>query len=259
MASQNYTLGRGRLFFDQFATGTKNKTGERYIGNTPEFGLNVASESLDHYNADEGIRVKDASVLLEVTYAGNFITDEINSDNLALFFLGNTTTLTDAGGPVTAEAIDGVKQGLFYQLGVSNTNPSGVRKVTSVVVKNDTTPTPVTFVAGTDYVLDADLGRIQIVTGGAITNGTNLRINYTVTASVREQVVTAGTIIEGALRFVSYNAAGTLRDYYFPYVKLAPSGDFALKGQDWLQIAFDMEALKLSDAVETIYIDGRPA
>jgi hypothetical protein len=257
MASQNYTLGRGRVYFDQYASGTFNTTGERYIGNTPEFALSVESEDLTHYSADEGLRVKDDSVVLEVNYAGTFITDEISSENLAFFFLGSAAAVTVTGGAADEETMD-VQKGLYYQLGVSDTSPSGVRKISDVVVSAATGgATP--YTVDEDYTVDLDLGRIYIVPGGTIANDATIFVNYDIDASTREQVVTSGTTVEGAIRFVSYNAKGTKRDYFLPYVKLSPSGDFALKGSDWQQISFNVEVLKKSDAVEALYIDGRAA
>jgi len=257
MASQNYTLGRGRVYFDQYAAGTFNTTGERYIGNTPEYTLNVESEDLTHYSADEGIRVKDDSIVLEVNYAGSFVTDEISSENLAYFFLGSAADITVAGGAADEETY-AVKQGLFYQLGVSDVAPSGVRKISAVTVSAATGGgTPYTL--NDDYTVDLDLGRVYIVPGGGIADDATIYVNYTVDASTREQVVTSGTTVEGAMRFVSYNAKGTKRDYFLPYVKLSPNGDFSLKGSEWQQISFNVEILKKSDAVEAIYIDGRPA
>ena len=257
MASQNYTLGRGRLYFDQYDTGTTDTTGERYIGNTPEMTVNVESENLDHYSSDEGIRVKDDSIVLEINYAGSFITDEISNENLAYFFLGSAVDITVTGGAADEETFD-VKKGLFYQLGVSDSTPSGVRKISAVTVSSATGgATPYTI--DDDYTVDLDLGRIYIVPGGDIADDATVFVNYTVDASTREQVVTSGTTVEGAMRFVSYNAKGTKRDYYFPYVKLSPSGDFALKGAEWQQISFAVEVLKKSDAIEAIYVDGRPA
>lgn len=251
MGSQNYTLGRGRLFFDQFTPDTFDTTGERYFGNTPDFGLNIESESLDHYSADEGLRVKDDSVLLEVNYAGQFNTDEISAENLALFFLAQAATVTTASTPVVGEAHDGVQQGMYYQLGRTVSTPSGVRKVSAVTVTGQTITD--------DYTIDLDLARVYIVPGGGIADDADITIDYTIDVATREQVVSAGSIIEGSMRFLSYNAKGTKRDYFFPYVKLSPSGDFALKGEDWLQIAFDVECMKLDDNTASVYIDGRAA
>ena len=91
----NYVVGRGRLYFDKFKKGSNNsESGELYFGNSPEFTLTTDSETLDHYSSEHGLREMDASVLLELTQGGNFTVDEINADNLALFFLGEKSTIT---------------------------------------------------------------------------------------------------------------------------------------------------------------------
>lgn len=252
------TLGRGKLYFDKFTPGTKTLTGERYIGNTPEFNLNSESETLDHFNSDEGVRVKDDSVLLQLDRGGSFITDVISPANMALFLLGNATVLAQASGAAIATNKDGVTQDTYYQLGQSTSNPTGDRDVSVVVVKDDTTPTATTFVVNTDYTVDAVRGRIYIVPGGNIDDGTNLRITHTRAAKSRNRIVTAASAtIEGALRFIAANPKGDNIDFYMPYVQLAPNGDFALKGDEWQQLPFNVEILKL-DPYESIYADGQP-
>ena len=82
MANKQYTLGRGRLYFDAFLPNTKTKTGERYFGNTPSLSLTIESESLDHYDSDAGVRVKDDSVLLQLNRTGQFVTDNIDPENV---------------------------------------------------------------------------------------------------------------------------------------------------------------------------------
>ena len=254
--SNNYTLGRGEVHFGQFKTGTQTPRGERYFGNTPELSYSAEQETLDHFNSDRGVRTKDESIPLQIDYSGSFITDNISPENLAAFFMGNATVLTDAGATVTAEVHNDVEQGLTYQLGTSTNNPSGVRKVSAVAVKDDATPTPATYVAGTDYTVDLDLGRVTIVEGGAITDGTNLRIDYTITASSRDLIVSKSTVVEGSLRFIAYNPAGKQIDYFMPWVKITPNGDFALKGDEWQQLPFTLEILKKGN-LEAVYMDGR--
>lgn len=255
--SNNYTLGRGEVHFGRFATGTQNPKGERYLGNTPEFQFTLEPEMLDHFSSDRGINEKDDSVTLQVNRTGSLTCDNIDPENLAILLMGDALTQSDAGGAVAAEQHNAVEKGLYYQLGTSSTNPSGVRSVTSVVVKDDTSPTPTTFVAGTDYVLDAELARIYIVPGGAIADGENLRIDYTVTAKSRVRVISKGDTIEGSLRFIAYNPKGADYDYFFPWVKLTPNGDFALKGEEWQNIPFSVEILRKT-GLEAIYVDGRP-
>jgi hypothetical protein len=251
----NYTLGKGRLYFDQFALGTKTKQGERYLGNTPEFNLTSESEELEHFSSDAGVRVKDDSVLLELTRSGTFITDHISPDNLALFFLGSAGVLSQASATGVVSNLAAVKQGLYYQLGTSPTQVEGVRNVASVVVTDDATPTPNTYDLNDDYTLDAVSGRIQIVNGGAIVDGTNLVVTFNVTATSINRVITAGNAeIYGALRFIATNPKGEKFDYYFPYVSIRPNGDFAIKGDEWQQLSFNLEVLKLDDNTESMYV-----
>lgn len=253
--SNNYTLGRGELHFAQFKTGTQNPRGERYFGNTPELGFNAEQETLDHYGSDHGIRIKDESVILQMDYAGSFMTDNVSPENIALFFLGEHAKLTVSASSVAAEVHSEVEVGLSYQLGTSDATPTGARNVSDVVITDADTPAT-TYVAGTDYVVDESLGRITIL-GGAIEDGANLSIAYEVAASTRDTVISRGQSVEGALRYIARNPAGEQIDYFMPWVKITPNGDFTLKGDEWQQLPFNIEILK-KGSLEAVYMDGRP-
>lgn len=251
--TKNYTLGRGQLHFGQFRPNTQAPRGERYLGNSPEITYSAEQETLDHFNSDAGINMKDGSVILSQDYVGSFTLDDINMANLAMFFLGDAATLTVASSSVTGEAIADVEPGFSYQLGTSNTNPSGVRQVSAVAVKKGAT----TFVAGTDYVLDPVLARITVLEGGAIVSGDDLGVDYTIDASTRDRVISRGVTVEGSLRYVANNPAGQNIDYFMPWVKISPNGDFSLKGDEWQTVPFNIEILK-KGSLEAIYVDGRP-
>lgn len=253
----NYVLGRGEIEFSRFKAGGQVPDGFRYIGNTPEFNLTIESETLDHFNSDRGVNEKDASITLTTNRSGSMITDNIDADNVALFFFGDKSVLTVSGATISNEAIDDVKPGLSYQIGVTPTNPVGTRNISAVTVTDDATPTPVTFTVNVDYTIDLDHARITPIVGGAITEGTNLRVDYTQAAHARERILSGTSAVEGALRYTEYNAQGPNKVWYFPYVKLAPNGDYALKGDEWQQIPFSIEVLKPA-ALEAIYIDGAP-
>lgn len=252
--ANNYTLGRGEIYFGQFIAGTQNPEGERYIGNTPEFVVNLESEMLDHFNSDRGIREKDDSVTLQINRTGSLSTDNISPENLAILFMGQHSIQAQAATAVVGESIGQVKKGLFYQLGTTTANPSGVRDVSSVVIK-DTETVPTTYVLNTDYRLDAALGRIEIISSAM--EGKTITADYTPAAKSRVRVVSKGETIEGSLRFIAYNPKGDQLDYYMPWVKLTANGDFSLKGEEWLAIPFALEILSKS-GLEAIYIDGRP-
>lgn len=251
LETKSYTLGKGRVYFDQ-------GDGERYFGNTTEFNINIASENLDHFDSDEGIRTKDDSVVLEITRGGTLVSDNISDENLALFFLGNVTTVTQTATPVTAETLTTTaKKGYYYQLGKTTANPQGVRGVTAVTItKSPSTP----LVLNTDYTLDTASGRIQILeTGSIVTDGDTILAAYTPVANSRSRVVTSNSAsLTGSLRFEGRNPKGKQRDIYIPNVTLRPDGDFALKGDDWQTLGFSVEIGQNANQA-AIYIDGRPA
>lgn len=265
LGGKNYTLGRGRLYFDRFtpsqvAAGISASTrgeGERYFGNTPELSMTSAEETLDHFDSDQGVRTKDDSVSLQLDRTGSFTTDNISVENLSLYFLSDgAADVTQSAATAAEFVIEDAKQGLFYQIGATPANPSGVRSISNVVVKSGVAFADTVTQAG-NYEVDEVLGRIYILPGSTIDNE-DIEVTYDVAATTREQVISKSQSIYGALRFVADNPKGKNRDYYFPYVKLAPDGDYALKGDDWQSMSFSFEALKKATNIESLYIDGRP-
>jgi hypothetical protein len=256
--AKNLTLGRGELWFAQYLAGTQTPGGERYIGNSPEFNATIETENLDHFDSDHGVNEKDESIPLSTNRTGSFITDNIDPKNVALFFFGESEIFSVAGATVTDEPINAVSPGLTYQLGQTSTNPSGARMLsgTTAPVVTDDAGTPVTFVAGTDYNIDLTLGRLTVLEGGGIGEGDNLQVTYTTLASSRERIISGSQAISGALRYIAFNPAGPQLDWYMPYVKISPNGDYALKGDEWQQIPFSIEILK-KVGFEALYIDGR--
>lgn len=250
-ANKNYTLGKGKLYFDKFLPGTTTGTGQRYFGNTPEINLTSESETLDHYDSDGGVRQKDDSVLLQLTRTGSFTTDHISPANLALFFLGSETVLTQASATAQTTTISAVKRGMRYQLGVSTANPAGARGVTNVTIAGK--------VLGTDFTVDAATGGIVILESGSIAEGSSTTVTFDAQAVSYNRVVTAANAqIEGSLFYVANNPKGDNFDYYWPKVVLRPDGDFALKTDEWQTLSFSFEAAKRDDNTEILYINGRP-
>jgi hypothetical protein len=385
--ANNYTLGRGKVYFSRFIAGTETPEGFRYLGNTPEFSLTIESNDLDHFNSDEGIRELDDSVPLEVTRTGSLTTDNISAANVALFFFGSTTALTQASVAMDTETLTGIKAGHSYLLGVTDANPSGYMGLdplgvevelnggtpavaasgtitiastgptngqiitiggvaytfrtalsTSPTVPNEikTNATPATvaaaiadaingvvgadvsvgtvynplasasdtgavvtvtardtgiagnaivfanttpasnttfagtsgfltggtagdgLVVGVDFTIDADMGMITFLEGSLIAiDGVDIDVSYAVVGSSRERVISGSSPVTGALLFVTKNPKGTDSRWLMNKVKMAPNGDYALKGDDWQQIPLSLSILK-KDGDEAIYRDGVP-
>ncbi|MBW7896524.1 MAG: hypothetical protein H3C27_15560 [Opitutaceae bacterium] len=258
--ANKYQIPRGRVYFDPFDANDA-RTGERHLGNCPAFAVAAESEKADHYSSETGLREKDDSTLIEINRTAKMTVDNMTAANVALFLAGSEETVSQTADAVVAEEIDGVVQGRFYQLGQSTSQPAGWRNVSAVVVKDDATPTPTTFTVGDDYEVDAALGRIRIVVGGAITSGTNLRIDYSKPATTWGRIKTGSSgELRGALRIVADNAKGDNRDWYCPLVTLTPDGEIPViaEGTDYSTMGFSVDILKPANA-EAIYIDGRPA
>jgi hypothetical protein len=259
--SMNYTLGRGQLHFGKFLAGTQTPEGERYFGNTPEFSMTIEAEYLDHFSAEEGIREKDESVPLQVTRTGQLTTDNVIPPNIAIFYFGSASVLAQGAVTVTDEVLT-VIPGLTYQLGTSALLPAGHKGLTfhstgpnvNVVVTDSAGTT--TYVEGDDYEINMELGRLTILEDGDIAAG-NIKVDYKVAAKSRDQVISGSSPIEGSLRFIAVNPTGKNFDYFMPWVKITPNGDYALKGEEWQTIPFNLEILKKT-GLEAIYLDGRP-
>jgi hypothetical protein len=245
----NYTIPKGKIYFD-------DGDGEEYLGNTPGADLSVEATSLDHYSAESGIREKDDTALVEINRKLAITADDISTANWARFIIGTVGAKAQIATPVVDESVGAVKQGRYYQVGESVSNPSGVRDIGSVTVKVGAVAKTLT----TDYTVDAVLGRIYIVPGGGIADAAVVLVSYTPVAGSREQVVSASSAATaGALRFVADNPKGTNRDIYLPSVLLKPTGTAKLKGEnaEWMQLGFDIEILKRAANPGAIYIDGR--
>lgn len=255
--NKDYVLGSGQIFFDLFLPNTNTGTGERYLGNSPELSTSREDEVLDHYDADEGLRVKDDSVTLERNQTLTFNTDHISLENVAAFFGGDLEKLT-----ITAETgaiqVVTVIRGRNYQLGVTDDLPQGARNITITTVTKPGTPDPVAVSATGNFELNSALGRVYIEPDAPdIEDGDVLTFTFDIAAGLREFVIGKGMELVGAMRFIATNPKGTKKDYYWPKVKLSPNGDYALKGQEWQVIPFTAEVLKRDATTEPVYIDAR--
>lgn len=257
-ATKNIVLGAGAVFFDEFdASG--NLTGERYLAETPGFSLTVTSENLEDFSSDGPIAEKHLDVAIRVARDAALTLKDMSAANFAMFIIGDLSTKSTASGSETGTAINGgngVKQGHWYQLGVSTTLPTGVRDITNVVIKDGV---PTTYDLTDDYEVDLDLGRIYIVPGGGIADDTVLLADFDRTAASWEQVTSNDLGAKtGALRFVANNTSGANKDLYLPSIVLRPDGEFAFKSRDTVQqMGFAIGINNPGDGRAAVYLNGR--
>lgn len=260
--AQNQILGRGKVYVERLPTNVKVATGnaERYIGNTPAFSTSRTDENLDHFNSDEGLKQKDITVTLQSTMSGSVGFDDISKENLALLFSGAASVITQVatGGTAVSETRK-LTPGMSLQIGVTEDLPQGVRGLTEVTVKT-TGGSPTTVSPTGNFTVDLDTGRIDVEVDPAeatMDGTTDFTIEYKLGAGTIDQVISGSEQVYCAIRFISKNAYGKQQDYYFPYVKLTPDGDFSLKGDDWQTGTFALEILKRDETTERVYMNGR--
>lgn len=251
----NQSLGRGKVYVSKFLPGTHTPAGFRFVGNCPSFGINVAQSSLDHFSSTGGVRVKDKSVVLEVNITGSPTLDDINNENLALFFFGAQSTIAQTSATSQTQTFTGVSQGYIYKLGMSDNNPSGVRSISNVSL----TVGGSAKTLGTDYTVDATRGYISIVEGGTIPDNATVVVTYDRAAVSRKQFISGTTQIEGAIWFESFNPQGKKQDFLMPYVRIGPNGDFNLIADEWQQLPLQLEILAdVAYNKQAIYVDDQP-
>lgn len=248
----DYWLGRGKVFMADIdeVTGLP-VNGWRDVGNVPKFALQSSSDTLDHVSSMQGLRVVDLEVVLKRTNKIAFSLEEMNHENIALFFSGDKAVATNAAVAGFVEFLmvaDGSTQaGMWYDL----KNASGVRAygVTSahLTVKTNESPTT-TLLEGTDYDLDTTMGRIFLRSDStdvqdAVTGGFGIRVAITANASagvVNEVRGLTRASITKAVKFVGENAVtGSKVEVQFHTVKLLPSGDVEQISDQWSTLAME--------------------
>lgn len=249
MGAENYTLGKGILYFDRYQNGAYS--GYRDLGNAPSFSFNVNIEKLEHFSSRGGLRVKDKEIISQLTPSCSFTLDEITAENFEILGLATIDDQSQAAATGQSETIPAaVGKITLAKRGISNVTVSAGGS---------------SLVAGTDYTIDAadaKAGQITFLNStdvaAAVSGGENFTITYDC-AAVNLKVVRLFTETEviGRLKFVSDNPTGTQCTLVAKSVSLTPSGDTAFIGDDWSTLSFSCECLKSSapEDADSPYID----
>ncbi len=249
----NYMLGAGKILLAERVSGTLGNY--KYVGESPSLSVSASSETKPLFSSDRAVKRKIRNPITQVDYSASFSASNISNANLAKFFLGEISSVSQPLTSVTDESHT-VDQGDFIRLGVTTANKTGVRNVSNVVVTN--TGDTVTYAIDTDYRLTPENGVIEIVDGGAIAaaSAEEILVDYDIAAESREQVLSKGRPFEGAMLYIADNTDGTNKDLSFPSIILSPNGEFSLKGDDWARIPFSCEILELDDQTEAVILDS---
>ncbi len=89
--TNNYSIPRGTVSF------TPTGGSLTVLGNCPQFRYTSDVTKLDHFSSQQGIRVKDRSVVTQLAATIAMVLDEINEFNLSLYLLAETGTSSMGG------------------------------------------------------------------------------------------------------------------------------------------------------------------
>lgn len=240
----DYNLGRGKVYF---ATLDSNNFPEAYrdLGNATEFNVSIDTEKLDHQSSREGLKVIDKEVVISQKMNLSLTLDEINFENLALFFSGSSGTRTNNGGTAITGSnnLTVTTQGRWYDLyegaaGIPSTDPQGSRIYDIGTVSIEKTGGGSVMTEGTDFTVDQTMGRIFVIDGGDMVAGgydLDTTTNTDAITDLEQVKALTASAVEGALKFISENPADSDKqaEFQFHKVKLSAEGDFGLISDDW--------------------------
>lgn len=169
--ANRYFSGQGTLRIAPIVAGVVGAL--RDVGNVPALSMETSIEEVEHKESQSGFRATDHVLVKGQTMSINFTTDNLNADNLALAFKGAVQTV--AGATVTNETKT-LAKGDSWQL-------KGGKVTNLVITDNASQP----LVAGTDYLLNAEFGRVTFISNSmsltqplkaSYTHGEKTRIEF---------------------------------------------------------------------------------
>lgn len=258
--TDDYNLGRGTVYFSLLDPTSKVPIGYRDLGNAPEFSIAVETETLEHQSSRAGLKVTDKEVLISQKVTLSLTLDEINFQNLATLLSGtshdhvgpspateNGSILgTDGDGTLITAWVAAANNtlGQWYDL-TADANGAGLRcydiDVTKLTVATEGGSA---YAIDSDYIVDTEMGRIFLLTGGTIdaSKGIDLTLVGVDDGTRRIDEVRALGVVAatGALKFISENPANADKqtEYQFHSVSLKAEGDFSLIGDEFTQMQF---------------------
>jgi len=116
----NYTLGRGIVYFNKKDQTSGLYEGERDLGNAPSFTFSIDLTALEHFSSRSGLKAKDQKVITEVTPKFTFTLDEINAENLALLTMADIEAISQLASAYESDDFTDVNVDRWYNLDKRN-------------------------------------------------------------------------------------------------------------------------------------------
>lgn len=233
----NYVVGKGMLYFQKSGT-----TKWEEIGDIDAFSISQDVTRLERFSNQYAVRTKTDSRINQQNQTISFTLFQMTPRNRALALLSDVSYLTQIATGSQSKTFEDVEVGGIYRVGAYGVT------LTSVT---DEHTAPVTYVADTNYEVDATAGLVKVLAkpGGA---GSDLIVNYSQPAIVvgdgrLNAGIGSAPDLAGALMFRGVNSTGRQVEVMLHDVRLAPSGERQYISDDYSSIQIDGEIIADSD------------
>lgn len=211
--------------------GSGNPTGFTNVGNVSALAISLETTVLEHKESSTGARAIDLRLTTENKVNVSATLESVYADNLVIALRGDSTTVS--AGSVTDEI---VVARLGKTVSLANINVSSV-----VVTGPSGTPT---YVDGTDYTVNPEVGSLNILSAGSIPDAGNIEVDYAFTDQIEVNSFTTGSV-DRWLRFEGLNTARTNEPVVVDIFKFSadPLQELALIQEDVAQMVLEGSAL----------------
>lgn len=195
MAARGF-LGSGDVFIERIVGGVPLGLKGPYYAEKFEIKPNNETKEMTSKGRDDYGQVIESVVLQQ---AADFTLDlrEVNKESIALALLGSATSSSKAAG-IMADKPVVIKKDTWVEVGHQNLGPSTVVEDVAGVT---------TYLVGTDYQINRQLGLIKVLAGSAIADGVTLHlsgayaeISATIIAGSTDSDVRARIVFDGVNR-----------------------------------------------------------
>ncbi len=250
MAKKLYAHMRGPLYFSVRDDDGVPSVNEDFFGNAPSLKITVDENFEKHMESTSGLNRMDNYYPMSEEVGLELELDEMRPDVFA-FLWGGTVTSRASGSFTTGspDIIDGVVEtGKYIKL--------ARRGITNLVIKDSTSPTAQTAVAGTDYIIvDAANGRIKWI-GDPDDFEQPFKAAYNYIADTQISML-ADLSPEIRITGDLFNLANGRKaeDNIIHRVRLHRPSEFQVLGE---KVSLKCKAMVLEDPVEAAKVGGSP-
>ena len=256
--TNNVLVGAGEFYINLYDD-RDNLTDERYLGDSVGGSLSVTTERVTVQSGDGPVARNLVDAVRSIERTLTLTLRDISHENLSLFVGAEAIEDVATRGAAVVDEAHTVKQGRFYQLGVSAEKPTGVGAVSEAGFAVAQAQGNRRFAPGADYRVDLKTGRLYIVPDAGIADGTELHVDYRPADNTNRRLVRTGDLrdVRAAIRYIETPTAGRPRHYYAPLCSIAPTGELALKSRDSeQQIGLTVSIIEPQGGAAALIIDG---